>query len=109
MKSNQVLIDDILDAVNAIYQFVEGVSFEEFENNEMMYEAVIRKLEIIGEASNKRDLEFREKHDKIPWRDIIDTRNRLIHDYTGIDLEQIWKILDTDLKNLKQFAEAISD
>lgn len=91
---------DILDSGSAILEFVKGLSFEEFNRDRKTYSAVIREFEIIGEAAGKLPDNLKQKHPDIEWQDIKDFRNLLIHEYFGIDLEIVWKIVRDDLPGL---------
>ena len=76
-------------------------SFDEFTKNERLSKAVCRSLEIIGEASNKINSSFKKNHPSIPWREMGDMRNKIIHDYFGVDFDIIWDVLKTDIPQLK--------
>lgn len=91
---------DILDSGSAIHEFVKDLSFEEFCCDRKTYSAVIREFEIIGEAVAKLPDELKQRHSNIEWQDIKDFRNLLIHEYFGIDLEIVWKIIQDDLQLL---------
>lgn len=101
LGKDAVLVQHILDAITAINAFVEDISLSEFTENDLINSAVIKKLEIIGEASNKLSIDYRKEHDKIPWSDIIGMRNVLIHDYVGTDLEGVWFTVKEDLPRLE--------
>jgi len=106
MKNNLIYIKHIRDAIYKIESFLEGVSKNEFiEEDSLTQSAVIRQLEIIGEASKKVEENFKEKHPEIPWRDMSDTRNKVIHDYFQVDYELIWDIYEKDLPKLKREIE----
>ena len=96
-------IEDIVNSINSIENFVKGVTYNDFINNEMMYEAVIRKLGIIGEACNNLSKEIKDKHTEIPWREIIGMRNIIIHNYLGVDLKIIWTSIKKDVPEFKGF------
>jgi uncharacterized protein with HEPN domain len=78
------------------------MSYEEFIGDKKTVNAVIRSLEVIGEAVKKIPLEIREKRPDIPWKEIAGTRDKLIHEYFGIDLQILWKTIQTDLSPLDQ-------
>lgn len=104
MKSNHEYTDyleDILDAVAKARQFVKDVDFEAFRANEEKVFAVIRALEIIGEAAKNIPKSIRGRHTEIPWEDIVGMRNKVTHDYFGVDLKVIWKTLHEDLPPLQ--------
>ena len=89
--------EDILDSGAAILEFVKGLTFEEFCNDRKTYSAVIREFEIIGEAVGKLPEELKGKRPEVEWQDIKDFRNLLSHEYFGVDLEIVWKIIEDDL------------
>jgi uncharacterized protein with HEPN domain len=89
--------EDILDSGTAILEFVKGLTFEEFCNDRKTYSAVIREFEIIGEAVGKLPEELKGKRPEVEWQDIKDFRNLLSHEYFGVDLEIVWKIIEDDL------------
>lgn len=102
MKADIVYIKHIFDAIIKIEKFIEGVSFEQFTGNEMMMAAVVRELEIIGEASNKISGDFQDRHFDIPWSEIIGMRHKLIHDYFGVDINLVWLTCQNNLAELKE-------
>jgi len=110
-KSVDVYLHHIQDAINRIERFMRGVRKEDFfSDDSMVSAAVVREFEIIGEAIAQMPDEFREKHTMIPWRAIIDMRNRLIHNYFSIDYGIVWKTASEDLPELKkQIEELIKD
>jgi uncharacterized protein with HEPN domain len=96
-----VLVQHIRDAILAIETFTKGVDIIEFIENDLITSAVMKKFEVIGEASNKLSSEFKASHQNIPWSQIIGMRNILIHDYIGADLEGVWNTIHQDLPKLK--------
>lgn len=99
---DQILIQHILDAISAVFAFVSDLPLPEFLENDLVSSAVIKKFEIIGEASNRLSTSFKITHSDIPWQDIIGMRNILIHDYMGVDLESVWDTIHSDLKELQE-------
>ncbi len=100
---SRVYIDylrDMLENANRAIQFTEGMNFESFSKDEKTIYAVIRAVEIIGEATRNIPEEIRTKYPEIPWRDASDMRNKLVHRYFGINLEVIWQTLGEDLPML---------
>lgn len=91
---------DILDSGAAILEFVKGLSFGQFCEDRKTHSAVIREFEIIGEAVGKLPGHLKEKHREVEWQDIKDFRNLLTHEYFGVDLEIVWKIIEDDLSVL---------
>ena len=104
MKPKREYIDylqDMVEAADKAAQFVKDVDFEAFCKNEEKVFAVIRALEIIGEAARSIPKLMRERYVEVPWDDIIAIRNKVIHGYFGVDLEVIWKTIDQDLPPLQ--------
>ena len=97
-KDNTIYIRHILDEITDIQKFIKNSNEEDFATNTMMQKAVIRSVEIIGEAANNITPSF---HPQIPWRKITGMRNKLIHDYFEIDLALVWQVATKDLKQLK--------
>jgi hypothetical protein len=106
---NSAYLLHILDCVGKIDRYLQNYSFEKFANDDLVIDAVVRNVEIIGEVSSNLTRDFRSKHTQIPWRKIIDTRNRIVHGYATVDLEIIWNITQTELENLKIEIEKILD
>ena len=99
-------LNDILDSIVKIGKFIENLSFYEFQVDEKTQYAVIRALEIIGEASKKIPIEIKETSSNIPWREISGMRDKLIHDYFGVDTEVVWK---TATENILSLENSIRD
>jgi uncharacterized protein with HEPN domain len=104
-----LLLEDILESCYKIKKYTEGHSFETFLKDDKTVDAVVRNFEIIGEAANRIDPEFKSKHLQIDWRRIRGFRNRIVHDYFGIDYEIVWSIIENDLDNLKIQMETLID
>lgn len=94
-------IQDILDAIDSIENFVKGISLDDFKNDKKTYFAVIRAFEIIGEAANNAYDGLKDKYPQLPWRQMITMRNKVIHEYFGVDLESVWNTIEQDLPELK--------
>jgi uncharacterized protein with HEPN domain len=88
---------DILDSGSAIIEYVKDLTYEGFHADRKTYSAVIREFEIIGEAVGKLPEELKRRRPDIEWQDIKDFRNLLSHEYFGVDLEIVWKIIKDDL------------
>lgn len=101
-KDDSVYIRHILDAISRIERYVSGVEEKEFQNNEMMQDAIIRQIEIIGEASKKLSSDTKDAYKDIEWKDIAGMRDKLIHDYFGVDLQSVWDTATIDIPKLKQ-------
>ena len=90
-----------MDAIRRIEEYTQGIEEEEFYRNYLVQYGVIRQLEIIGEATKKISKETRDKHTHIPWNDIAGMRDKLIHDYFGVDIEQVWLTAKNDIPILQ--------
>jgi len=101
-KDNLVYIDDILGAIKNIMAYTKGVEKGQFLKNRMMVDAVVRNLEIIGEASSKLSTSFRDEHKDIEWRKIVGMRNRVIHAYDVVDHDIVWDVVQHDLPDLRK-------
>ena len=91
-RDSKLLLEDILEASNKIFSYLFDFSFEDFTNDSKTIDAVIRNFEIIGEAANRLPNEFKELHNNIEWYKIIGLRNRIFHEYMGVDTSIIWNI-----------------
>ncbi len=96
-----LLLEDIGEAIDRIQQYTEGLSFENFSNDRKTIDAVVRNLEIIGEAANRLPEEFKQNHSEVEWYKVVGLRHRIVHEYFGIDLQIIWQILQKDLLELR--------
>jgi uncharacterized protein with HEPN domain len=100
-------MEDILEAAAKIKEYTNEHSFESFKNDSKTVDAVIRNFEIIGEAANRIPIDFKEKHEDIDWYRIIGFRNRIVHDYMGVDLSIVWHIKENFLPKLTRDLTAI--
>ena len=100
MRDDKEYLHDIIDAITQIEKYAFK-GFAEFKSNELIQVWIIHHLEIIGEASRKISEEIQTKYPNIPWARIIAMRNILIHDYFGIDLEEVWTTVERHLPELK--------
>ncbi len=91
---------DITESGSAVTEYVAAKSFDEFRKDRKTYSAVIREFEIIGEAVGKLPDELKQRRSDVEWQDIKDFRNLLIHEYFGVDLEIVWKVIQEDLPGL---------
>jgi uncharacterized protein with HEPN domain len=93
-------IDDMLRFARKVQAYSEGMDQTQFIDDELRYDAILRNLELIGEAATHVPAEVREDYTTIPWRQIVAIRNRLIHGYLGIDDDTLWSIVDGDVPAL---------
>lgn len=102
-RDDTVYLRDILDAVRQIEIYVDGISFVDFQNDRMRQDAIVRQLEIIGEASRNLTKTFQLQPPEINWRDITGMRHKLAHDYFSIDYLMVWDTVQSDLSSLPQW------
>lgn len=106
-RSSAHYLNDMLDAARKAARFVAGLSFEEFRDNDEKVYAVIRALEVIGEAAKNVPLQMRKRNPSIPWRVVAGMRDKLIHGYFGVDLERVWETVRDDLPPLVEAIKAM--
>jgi len=101
LKDDSPYIDHILQAITKIRKYTENLTHDEFENDELIQDAVIRNIEIIEEATKNFSKEFRKIHSKVPWRAMSGMRDKLIHDDVGIDFDAVWETIKEDMPILE--------
>lgn len=94
-------LQDMLDSIAAIEEFIEGISINNFKQDKKTVFAVIRAIEIIGEAAKNIPESFRSKYSNVPWRAIAGRHDKLIHQYFGVDIDVLWKTTQQDVPQLK--------
>ncbi|MBM3710131.1 MAG: DUF86 domain-containing protein [Actinobacteria bacterium] len=107
MRDPKLYLKDILAAMNAIEKFVNRKDFKKFKKDDMRLSAVVRKFEIIGEATKNIPEEIKLKYSTIPWKDMSGIRDRLIHFYFGIKYELVWETIKKDIPKVKPLIEKI--
>ena len=102
-------LQDILDSIKTIKTHIRDgqMTQSQFNKDIKTQDAVIRRLEIIGEATKRLKTDFRKKYDQIPWRQMAGLRDVLIHDYDEVDLEQIWEVITNDINILEKQVKTI--
>lgn len=109
-RAADLLIEDIWEAIEKIERYTKGMTRESFEEDEKTADAVVRNLEIIGEAANRLPADFKQEHSEVEWTKIVGLRHRIVHEYFGVDLGIIWQIIQSDLllfrKELKRIRGA---
>lgn len=99
-RSVVVLVDDMREATERALGYVDGYSYPAFVTDARTFDAVLRNLEVIGEAASQVPVPFRERHPEIPWRQIVGLRNVVVHRYFAVDPETVWAIVDGQLPSL---------
>jgi len=98
----ELLLSDMLEAIKRVEQYTEKMSFETFSNDQKTIDAVVRNLEIIGEAANRLPEDFKERNSSVEWHKVVGLRHRIVHEYFGIDLGIVWQIAGIDLPALRE-------
>ncbi|AEM70595.1 protein of unknown function DUF86 [Allomuricauda ruestringensis DSM 13258] len=101
-RDNALLIRDMIESAQKIMFYTKDMGFTDFEGDSKTVDAVIRNFEIIGEAANRLDEEYKTDNPEIEWDYLRGFRNRIVHEYFGIDLEIVWQIIEDDLPRLNQ-------
>ena len=94
-------VQDILDSIDDTGNFIEGMDFEDFIKDKKTIYSVVRTIEIIGEATKNIPEQVKEKNPEVPWKKMAGMRDRLVHEYFGIDLEILWETAKEDVPQLK--------
>ena len=101
---NRIYLDyvqDIIDSIRDVESFIKGMSFEEFKKDRKTINAVVRSIEVIGEASKRIPATITADYPNVPWKKMAGMRDKLIHEYFGIDLEILWQVAKKDLKSIR--------
>jgi len=106
-RDYRVYLKDILQSFSNVSQFLEGLSYEEFIADRKTISAIVRELEIAGEATKQIPATIRKKFPQIPWSDMAGMRDKLIHFYFGVDLEIVWETVKVRIPNLEPLIENV--
>lgn len=98
----ELYLQDIIQSISKIEKYTKDLSFEDFTKDWKTIDAVVRNLEIIGEAAKNIPKEVIEKHNQIPWHLMVSMRNKVLHEYFGVDVDILWQTIREDLQKLKK-------
>ena len=107
MRRDDILLLDMLLAAREAVEFADGLTFETFDRNRMAQLAILKAVEIVGEAASRIGAETREAHPEIPWADIVGMRNRLVHEYSNVNLARVWEAVERDIPRLVPQLESL--
>ena len=106
-KDPRIFLRHIAENIDLIGRDLAGVSGEDFKKDKILQDAIVRRIEIIGEAAKNLPDSFKVAHPEIPWREIAGTRDFIVHEYFSVDLDLVWEITQKDLPDLKMKISAI--
>ena len=101
-RSPKLFLTDIIESIELIEKYTKGATYKNFLSNNVMQDAVIRRFEIIGEATKNIPMKIRKEYLEIPWRQMAGMRDMLAHEYFGIAIKRIWDTTQKDLPKLKK-------
>jgi len=106
-RDASLLIEDMIESARKIARYVVGMDYEAFVADDKTADAVVRNLEIIGEATRQLPEDFRAAHTELPWAQMAGLRNRIVHDYAGVDLGIVWEVVKHSLPTLLEQLAAL--
>lgn len=107
IRDYRLYIEDILEALEKIKDYINGLTFSEFEQDNKTVDAVVRNFEILGEATKQIPDKIRNKYPDIPWKEMAGMRDKLIHAYFGVNLEVVWETMNKRLPKVKLMIEEV--
>ena len=106
-REARLYLEDIVSSISKIQDYIKDLSFQDFINDQMLLDAVVRNLEIIGEAARNIPPDISSKHTDVEWGKMVSKRNKVMHEYFGVDEEILWKTISDDLPSLKSKIEKL--
>jgi len=107
-RKDKDLIEDIINCIDRISEYTENINYTEFLNDYKTQDAVLRNIEIIGEAVKLLSDQIKDKNPQVPWKNIAGTRDILIHDYFGVNIDIVWNIATNEIISLKEYLSSIT-
>jgi len=106
-KDDRIYIDHILQRIDQILKYISGKNQDTFREDQLTQDAVVRNLEIIGEATKRNSVEMRSKNPNVPWTEMAGMRDILIHDYIDVDVDIVWRTASESINELKILLEKL--
>ena len=106
-REARLYLEVIVSSISKIQDYIKDLSFQDFINDQMLLDAVVRNLEIIGEAARNIPPDISSKHIDVEWGKMVSMRNKVMHEYFGVDEEILWKTISDDLPSLKSKIEKL--
>lgn len=104
---NDLVVEKMIQIIDRIQEYCKGMNYDSFVKSNITVDACVFNLSQLGEMANKIDNIFEEENPQIPWRQIYGLRNRIVHDYEGVNLKLVWEIIEEDLPGLLALLEKI--
>jgi len=109
MKSDKIYIFHIIESMDQISEYTDQILPSEFKENRLIQDAVVRNFEIIGEAAKNVSNQTRGKYSQIPWKQMAGMRDKLIHNYMGVDLDAVWNTIDEIIPSMRSELHKVID
>ena len=107
MKDNLVYIEHIQSCINRIHSYAEGLDYDSFLEKQVVQDAIVRQLEIIGEATKRVSIDYKDRYPQIPWKIMAGMRDKLIHDYIDVDFRMVWSTVKEDIPELDRLLKEL--